>query len=90
MPKHSFDLSMNISSFGEMDAKQVKWYFKQLERVTGGHFYFKQWHTSNNIFDGVVFEQGDYPYPKTWTQLYSRPCSVQREFFEAMYKASKS
>ncbi len=90
MPKGSFDLSINISSFGEMDAKQVKWYFKQLERVTGGHFYFKQWHTSNNVFDGVVFEQGDYPYPKTWTQVYSRPCSVQREFFEAMYKAGKS
>lgn len=87
MPKGYFDLSMNISSFGEMDTKQVKWYFKQIERVTAGYFYLKQWRTSNNVFDGVVFEQGDYPYSRNWTQLYARPCSVQSEFFEAIYKA---
>jgi putative sugar O-methyltransferase len=86
LPKGYFDLSMNISSFGEMDTKQVKWYFKQIERVTAGYFYLKQWRTSNNVFDGVVFKQGDYPYSKNWTQLYARPCSVQSEFFEAMYK----
>ncbi len=89
MPRRHFDLSLNISSFGEMDAKQVAWYFKQLARVTGAFFYLKQWRSSNNVFDGVVLNQRDYPIPKKWAEVYSRPCRVQTEFFEALYRVSK-
>ncbi|TAN73556.1 MAG: putative sugar O-methyltransferase [Gallionella sp.] len=90
MPEKYFDLSMNISSFGEMGKEQIDWYFWQLGRVTKRHFYMKQWRTSNNIFDGVQLEESDYPCPANWRKLYSRPCSVQSEFFEALYKVSKS
>ena len=89
LPAKSVDLCMNISSFGEMDAMQVKWYFKQLEKITGRYFYLKQWRTSNNVFDGVVLKQSDYPYPKKWGEIYARPCRVQTEFFEALYRVNK-
>ena len=89
IPRRHFDLSLNISSFGEMDAKQVAWYFRQLARVTGAFFYLKQWRSSNNVFDGVVLNQGDYPIPKKWAEVYSRPCRVQTEFFEALYRVNK-
>jgi len=86
MPNKRFDFSMNISSFGEMRADQVQWYFKQLGRVTRRYFYMKQWRTSTNVFDGVVLKEGDYPCPKNWTAIFSRPCRVQTEFFEACYQ----
>lgn len=89
MPKKRFDLSMNISSLHEMGTEQVKWYFMQLRRLTSQYFYLKQWRSSNNCFDGVVLNQGDYPYPKNWRNIYSRPCSVQAEFFEALFEVSK-
>jgi hypothetical protein len=71
-----------------MDAEQVKWYLTQLGRVTSKYFYLKQWRTSNNVFDGVVLKQSDYSYPKGWKMIYSRPCSVQTEFFEALYQVA--
>src|SRR5574340_857855 len=85
MPKKYFDLSMNISSFGEMGKEQIDWYFKQLGRVTNRYFYMKQWRVSNNVFDGVLLNEDDYPCPGNWRKVYSRPCSVQNDLFEALY-----
>jgi putative sugar O-methyltransferase len=90
MPKGIFDLSMNISSFGEMSNEQIQWYFPQIGRVTGQYFYMKQWRTSSNVFDGTVLQESDYPYPKNWRQIYSRPGRVQTEFFEALYQVTKT
>jgi putative sugar O-methyltransferase len=90
MPEKRFDLCINISSFGEMNIEQIKWYFKQLGRVTGKYFYTKQWRNSNNIFDEVVLGQSDYAYPENWEMIFSRPCRVQTEFFEALYQVSNS
>jgi len=86
VPKERFDLSMNISSFGEMRTDQVQWYFTQLERVTRRYFYVKQWRTSTNVFDEVVLKEANYPWPKKWRPIFSRPCRVQTEFFEACYQ----
>ncbi|MFA5159626.1 MAG: putative sugar O-methyltransferase [Candidatus Omnitrophota bacterium] len=88
MPPKRFDLSMNISSFGEMGIKQIEWYFSQLKRITDGYFYTKQWRRFNNVFDKTVLNETDYPYPETWRKMYSRPCAVQTEFFEALYQTN--
>jgi hypothetical protein len=88
MPAGKFDLGMNISSLHEMSSGQIAWYFEELNRVTAKYFYHKQWRISKNIFDGIVVSQDDYPYPEHWHEIYSRPCRVQNEFFEALYQVS--
>jgi hypothetical protein len=79
---------MNISSFGEMSPDQIAWYFDQVDRLTQGYFYTKQWHESKNPFDGLVLKQSDYPYRSNWTELYSRNCAIQNAFFETLFKVN--
>lgn len=86
LPDKSYDFSLNISSFGEMRMDQLRWYFKELDRLTKNYFYTKQWLVSKNPFDGIELHLDDYPYPVTWQAIYHRKCAVQTEFFEAVYK----
>ena len=86
LPDAYFDVSYNISSFGEMGRDQIAQYFEQLERLTSLFFYTKQWQISNNVFDGVLLKEEDYPFGKNWTKVYSRSCPVQSDFFEALYQ----
>jgi putative sugar O-methyltransferase len=89
LPDAHFHLSLNISSFGEMQPKQIKSYLDVLERVTEGHFYSKQWKVSQNAFDNLSLTEDDYPVSRAWARLYSRTCAVQTGFFEALYRATK-
>lgn len=86
LPEKQFDLCINISSFGEMNFQQIEWYFNQINRLTKGYFYLKQWTKSINFFDDLVVEQKDYPYYPNWKQLFNRNCVIQTEFFEALYQ----
>ncbi len=87
IPDHRFNLSLNISSFGEMQQEQIAAYFRTLERVTNGHFYMKQWKLSQNAFDNLSLTEENYPVPRAWRTVYSRDCAVQAAFFEALYRA---
>jgi putative sugar O-methyltransferase len=86
LPDRRFDLSLNISSFGEMQQEQIETYLKVLERVTRGHFYMKQWKVSQNAFDHLALTEENYPVSRRWKKLYSRTCAVQTAFFEALYR----
>jgi putative sugar O-methyltransferase len=86
MPDRRYDLSMNISSFGEMQQAQIAAYFRTLERVTASRFYMKQWKVSQNAFDNLSLTEENYPVGRTWTKVYSRQCAVQTAFFEALYR----
>lgn len=86
MPDRRFDLSMNISSFGEMQQEQISAYFRTLERVTAGHFYMKQWKVSQNAFDNLALTEENYPVARSWKKVYSRQCAVQTAFFEVLYR----
>ena len=86
LPGAWFDLSLNISSFGEMLPKQIRAYFEAIGRLTRGFFYMKQWRVSQNAFDRVVLTEDDYPPGDDWLLEYSRPCRVQTAFFEALYR----
>lgn len=86
LPAKTFDLAINISSFGEMTRDQIDYYFTEIDRTVSGLFYSKQWQHSSNPFDGLNLSKADYPAPPHWTEVYSRLCSVQTDFFEAMYK----
>lgn len=86
LPRKSVDLFINISSFHEMIKSQIDYYFQEVERLTRGYFYFKQWKESKIPSDNIVIKESDYPVKKEWTKIYSRECEVQTRFFEAMYK----
>ena len=86
IPDQQFDLSINISSFGEMSLDQIQWYFKQINRLTSKYFYTKQWQVSKNPFDGFMLRKEDYVFFKDWHEIFSRNCAVQNEFFEMLYQ----
>ena len=86
LPAGSFDLSLNISSFGEMLPKQITAYLEAIGRLTRGHLYLKQWKVSQNAFDHVVLTEDSYAPGPDWQLEYSRPCRVQTAFFEALYR----
>ncbi len=90
LPNSHFDVSLNISSFGEMQIAQVDNYLNQLERLTKGHFYMKQWGVSQNAFDNLSLTEQDYHISPSWTKIYSRTCQVQNSFFEALYKTGRT
>lgn len=85
IPDAHFDLALNISSFGEMRQEQIDAYMQMLERLTRGYFYMKQWKVSRNAFDRTQLTEKDYSVSARWSVLYSRPCAVQTDFFEALY-----
>ena len=90
LPAKSFDLTLNISSFGEMQPQQIRTYLEQLENITDGHFYMKQWKVSQNAFDNLSLTEASYPFSPTWQKIYSRTCKVQSAFFESAYRTAKS
>jgi putative sugar O-methyltransferase len=87
LPDKHIDLSMNISSFGEMHQAQINSYFRTLERLTRGYFYMKQWKVSQNAFDALSLTEKSYPVPAAWRQVYTRTSAVQTAFFESLYQA---
>jgi putative sugar O-methyltransferase len=86
LPERWFDLTINISSFGEMQKQMINQYFDEIERLTRGVFYTKQWKISKNPFDGLEVREEDYPVKDHWQTLYQRDARVQTEFFEAAYQ----
>jgi len=86
LPDDWFDLTINISSLGEMTREQICWYFDQIDRTTRGSFYTKQWKLSKNPFDGLELTENDYPVPDHWSVVMKRECAVQVEFFETVYR----
>ena len=88
LPEKHFNLFVNISSLGEMKTGQIRNYLSQIDRLTRGYFYTKQWITSVNPDDNVVIRQEDYPISPTWEKVYERPAAVQKRFFEALYRTN--
>jgi putative sugar O-methyltransferase len=86
LPDRRFDLTLNISSFGEMQPQMIAQYFDEVDRLTRGVFYTKQWKISKNPFDGIDVTKEDYPVKGRWQLLYQRDARVQTEFFEAAYR----
>ncbi|MFH1393810.1 MAG: hypothetical protein ABIH29_02920, partial [Candidatus Micrarchaeota archaeon] len=74
----------------EMTHPQIKYYFKEIERLTGTYFYLKQWKRWENPIDNIIVREADYPVPESWDQIYRRECRVQTEFFEALYRVHKN
>jgi putative sugar O-methyltransferase len=84
LPEQSADLFINISSLHEMRTEQIAYYFDQIERLTNGYLYLKQWKESRNPYDGLVVREGDYPLRRSWSRVFWRECRIHTKFFEAL------
>lgn len=85
LPDKQFDLFLNISSLHEMSRRQIENYLSQIDRLTRGRFYSKQWRVSQASVNGHVIRESEYPIPASWNEVYRRQHPVQRMFFEALY-----
>lgn len=88
LPDKISDLFLNISSLHEMRMDQVKFYFKQIERLTKqkGYFYFKQWKNAYVDHEDIFIRIKDYPIGRQWKKIYLREAKIQVKFFEALLK----
>jgi putative sugar O-methyltransferase len=86
LPSKSYDLFINICSLQEMTQMQINMWFYQINRLSKGWFYTKQYFESNNIFDEIVIKQNDYPVPSNWEPVINRTSKVFPDLFETMYK----
>jgi putative sugar O-methyltransferase len=84
IPDKSVDLFLNISSLHEMLPTQVSYYLNQIDRLTEGYFYMKQWKKWFNNIDNVEITE-KYPIPEHWSRLFWQQCRVQTFFFEALF-----
>ena len=85
LPDKSVDLFLNISSLHEMIPAQINYYLNQIDRLTQGYFYMKQWKQWYNELDKVQITE-EYPIPKHWSSVFWRECRVQTLFFEALFR----
>jgi len=86
LPKNYFNLTINISSLHEMTRLQIKNYLLQINRLTSGYFYTKQW-VKSRTKDNDFITDTEYPIPTSWKMLYKhKPHPVQKMFFDALYQ----
>ncbi len=88
LPKKSVDLMINVSSLHEMKRNQIKNFIFQMDRLTKGLCYIKEWYRSMTK-DNLWITQKEYPIPSSWKLVKSRfPHPIQTWFFDALYKVS--
>lgn len=86
LPQKQFDLFITVSSLHEMRRDQIRNYIRQIDRLTKGYFYTKQWQRSRT-YDNQNIKEQEYPTPKEWKQVIrNSPHPIQRMFFDALYK----
>jgi putative sugar O-methyltransferase len=75
-----------VSNLHEMRREQIELYFNEVDRLTRGVFYSKQWLSSRTTKEeGFVLRQGEYPVKSTWQTLYDERHPFQTWFFHALY-----
>lgn len=87
LPDKYFDIMISISTLHEMTREQISNYIEQINRLTTGYFYNKQWLRSY-AKDNFHIREKEYPIPKNWRTIYQHRHPIQRLFFEALYKIS--
>lgn len=85
LPDKYFNLMISISTLHEMTRKQISNYINEINRLTDGYFYNKQWIRSY-AKDNSYIRENEYPIPKNWRTIYQHPHPIQKLFFEALYK----
>jgi putative sugar O-methyltransferase len=85
LPKKTIDITVCISNLHEMTMMQIAHYFKEIDRLTRGTFYTKQWMRSIARENGFSISRHEYPVPAHWTRHFNVRHPLQSWFFEAAY-----
>ncbi len=85
LPENVVDLVININSFMEMSAGEVDAYFTQIDRVSRGYLYSKQWKPNKEKGGVHLFKTGNYPIRPHWTLRYERDDPLHSDFFEEIW-----
>lgn len=86
LPPKSVQTAICISNLHEMTRAQIAHYFQQIDRLTTGTAYTKQWMRSIATENGFSIPREDYPVPAHWRQTFNRRHPIQSWFFEAGYE----
>lgn len=86
LPENYFDLFINVCSLMEMRVDSINYFFREIDRVTRGHFYTKQWLRQNNRHDEIVIEKEDYPVPATWTKHHDSIDPINQRLFQQVWE----
>lgn len=85
-PENYFNLFINVCSLMEMRVDSINYFFREIERVTRGHFYTKQWLRQNNREDNVVIEKADYPVPAVWKNRLDSMDPINKRLFQQVWE----
>jgi len=89
LPDDKLDLLINVSSLQEMSRAQINHYYELVDKKTR-YFYTKQWVIWENSEDSMSVPAVIYPTKPHWQLVKARLNPVHSEFFEAMFKVSKT
>jgi putative sugar O-methyltransferase len=90
LPQLKAQLFVNVSSLHEMTPAQIERYFELIDQHTEGWFYTKQWISSVNAADDLVYGRDEYPVRERWRTVFDRTHAVNSGFFEALYDLRRS
>ena len=85
-PENYFGLFINVCSLMEMRIDTINYFFRQIDRVTRGFFYTKQWLVQNNRQDNIVIERDDYPVPLSWKRRMEGIDPINQRLFEEVWE----
>lgn len=86
LPRKSVDITACISNLHEMTKAQISFYFHEIDRMTRGTFYNKQWMRSIAKENGFTISRDEYPVPPHWIARFNSRHPLQSWFFEAAYE----
>lgn len=85
-PDNYFGLFINVCSLMEMRVDTINYFFREIDRVTRGFFYTKQWLAQNNRQDNIVIERDDYPIPLSWKRRIEGIDPINQRLFEEVWE----
>ena len=85
LPEKTFNIFINISSLHEMRHEQIINWHHQINRLTNGIFFSKQYKYHKNSFDEILVTQDNYPILNNWEPLLNRINPIFSSFFETVY-----
>jgi len=85
-----FDVFINISSLHEMRREQIKNYLYQINKVTNGMIYLKEYKEYHNPYDNLVICRSDYNITNNHNVLLEKTNDINYDFFELIIDNSKS
>ena len=82
LPDEFCQVGVSISSLHEMRFDQIQFYKQQLDRLTTGCIYFKQWNEWRNPIDLLTIGRSDFLMPESWSLVLDRRHPIQGDFCE--------